>query len=285
MCYNCRMRVLNTKEIENAVYRLALKACNSLTPDCERAIKDALQLERENLSKFALDNILQNNQIAKTENIPVCQDTGLACVMLEIGQEVFLDGELLEDSINCGVRRAYEDGFFRKSVVDPLTRVNTKDNTPAMIHTEIVSGDKVKITFLPKGFGSENMSAVFMLTPAHGEDGIVDAVVNQVKKAGAKPCPPVYIGVGIGGSFDKCAYLAKKALTRPVGTFSDRSDVKQLELKILDKVNKLDIGVLGFKGKNTAIGVAIETYPTHIAGLPVAVNIQCHCVRLESEVL
>lgn len=279
------MREINTKEIENVVYKLALSCCTRLSPECEIALKKASENEKVNLAKFALDTLLENNDIAKKESLPVCQDTGLACVLLEIGQNVVLTGDFLEDAVNSGVKRAYEDGFFRKSVADPITRQNTLDNTPAMLHTEIVKGDKVKITFMPKGFGSENMSAVFMLTPADGVEGVIEAVVNQVKKAGAKPCPPVYIGVGIGGTFDKCAYLAKKALTRPVGEFNKRQDVADIEKTILEKVNSLNIGAMGFKGNNTALGVACEVYPTHIAGLPVAVNIQCHCVRCESEVI
>ena len=204
----------------------------------------------------------------------------MAVVLLEIGQEVVLGGAPLSAAVNDGVRRAYEDGYFRKSICDPLTRVNTGDNTPAHLHVEIIAGDKINVTFLPKGFGSENMSRIYMLTPAEGREGIINAVVDTVKIAGARPCPPVYIGVGIGGAFDSCALLAKKALTREVGTHHSRADVAEIEKEALARVNELGIGAQGFGGTTTAIGVACEIAPTHIAGLPVAVNIQCHCVRL-----
>ena len=211
--------------------------------------------------------------------MPVCQDTGMAVVILEIGSEVCLTGKPVYEAVNDGVRRAYADGYFRKSVCDPITRKNTGDNTPAALHTEIVAGDKVKLTFMPKGFGSENMSALYMLKPAQGVEGIIDAIVSTVKNAGSRPCPPVYVGVGIGGSFDGCAYLAKKALTRDIGTHSDREDIAEIEREALKRINELDIGCQGFHGKTTALGVSCEWAPTHIAGLPVAVNIQCHCVR------
>ncbi|MDE7076855.1 MAG: fumarate hydratase, partial [Clostridia bacterium] len=222
---------------------------------------------------------------AESDGLPVCQDTGMAVVILEIGQDVFLDGAPLEDAVNGAVRKAYADGYFRKSICDPVTRENTGDNTPAAIHTHVCAGEQVKITFLPKGFGSENMSAMYMLKPAQGVDGIIDAIVNTVKNAGSRPCPPVYVGVGIGGSFDTCAYLAKKALTREVGSHSDRADIAEIERIALEKINALNIGCQGFHGKTTAIGVSCEWAYTHIAGLPVAVNIQCHCVRCRKEVI
>ena len=209
----------------------------------------------------------------------------MAVVLLEIGQDVHLTGAPLTEAVDDGVRRAYGEGHFRKSVCDPLTRVNTGDNTPARLHTEIVAGDKVKVTFLPKGFGSENMSRLYMLTPAEGRDGIVKAIVETVKLAGSRPCPPVYVGVGIGGSFDGAAFLAKKALTRDVGSRNERADVSSIEEEALEKINSLGIGAQGFGGKVTALGVSCEIAPTHIAGLPVAVNIQCHCIRCEKETI
>ena len=205
--------------------------------------------------------------------------------MAEIGQDVHIEGKLLSDAVNDGVRRAYEDFRFRKSICDPLTRENTADNTPAALHTEIVAGDQISLTFLPKGFGSENMSRMYMLTPAKGKAGILDAIVETVKLAGSKPCPPVYVGVGIGGTFDTCAFLAKKALTREIGSQNPREDVAEIERTALERINALGIGAQGFGGKTTALGVSCEIAPTHIAGLPVAVNIQCHCVRCEKAVL
>ncbi len=279
------MRTLNTEEIENCIYRLALQAGRNLTPSCLTALREARDTESGSTAGFALNTVLQNAEIAVQEKMPVCQDTGMSVVLLEIGQEVFLTGKLLHDAVNDAVRRAYRDGYFRKSVCDPLTRVNTADNTPAVIHTDIVAGDQVKITFLPKGFGSENMSQLHMLTPAKGIEGVIDSIVQTVQDAGSRPCPPVYVGVGIGGTFDSSAFLAKKALTRPVGSRNEREDVRYIEAESLRRINALGIGAQGFKGDTTAIGVSCEVAPTHIAGLPVAVNIQCHCVRCESEVL
>lgn len=275
------MRYLDTKDIAQKIYELATKACVTLTTPCKEALESAYAKEDEGASKFALGTILQNALAAESDKLPVCQDTGMAVVLLEIGQGVYLTGEPLDEAVNDAVRRAYADGYFRKSVCDPITRKNTGDNTPAVIHTHICQGEGVKITFLPKGFGSENMSATYMLKPSQGVDGIIDAIVNTVKKAGSRPCPPVYVGVGIGGSFDTCAYLAKKALTRDVGTHSDRQDIAQIERVALEKINALNIGCQGFHGKTTALGVACEWAYTHIAGLPVAVNIQCHCIRCE----
>ncbi len=279
------MRIIDTKEIENCVYRLALNAGVRLIPSCEKAIQNATKKESSPAAKFALNTLLENAEVAGKEKMPVCQDTGMAVVLLEIGQEVSLTGTLLKDAVNEGVRRAYKDGYFRKSVCDPLTRVNTADNTPAVVHTEIVAGDKIHVTFLPKGFGSENMSRLYMLTPAKGVKGVIDSIVETVKIAGSRPCPPVYVGVGIGGSFDTCAFLAKKALTREVGSLNPREDVQEIEREALRRINELNIGCQGFGGDTTALGVACEIAPTHIAGLPVAVNIQCHCVRCEKEVL
>lgn len=277
------MRKIDTAEIENAVYRAALHAGVNLTSSCRQALKSACAAEDDGAAKFALGELIKNSEVAREKSMPVCQDTGMAVVMLEIGKEVFLTGKLLAEAVNDGVRRAYADGYFRKSVCDPITRRNTADNTPAAIHTELVAGDKVKLTFMPKGFGSENMSALYMLKPAQGVEGIINAIVETVKKAGSRPCPPVYVGVGIGGTFDGCAYLAKKALTRDIGTHSDREDIAAIEDEALRRINALNIGCQGFHGKTTALGVSCELAPTHIAGLPVAVNIQCHCVRCVKE--
>lgn len=279
------MRNLDTVLIENAVYKAALHAGVNLTSSCKSALCSAYKSEREGAAKFALGELIKNSEVAKEMGMPVCQDTGMAVVILEIGNEVCLTGKPVFEAVNDGVRRAYADGYFRKSVCDPITRKNTGDNTPAALHTEIVAGDKVKLTFMPKGFGSENMSALYMLKPAQGVEGITDAIVATVKNAGSRPCPPVYVGVGIGGTFDGCAYLAKKALTRDIGTHSDREDIAAIEREALKRINGLDIGCQGFHGKTTALGVSCEWAPTHIAGLPVAVNIQCHCVRCVKETI
>ena len=279
------MRNLDTALIENAVYKAALHAGVNLTSSCKTALCSAYESEREGAAKFALGELIKNSEVAKEMGMPVCQDTGMAVVILEIGSEVCLTGKPVYEAVNDGVRRAYADGYFRKSVCDPITRKNTGDNTPAALHTEIVAGDKVKLTFMPKGFGSENMSALYMLKPAQGVEGITDAIVATVKNAGSRPCPPVYVGVGIGGTFDGCAYLAKKALTRDIGTHSDREDIAEIEREALKRINELNIGCQGFHGKTTALGVSCEWAPTHIAGLPVAVNIQCHCVRCVKETI
>ena len=278
------MRLVNTKTVSDCVYRLAIKAGLTLTAPCRRALQTAKKQE-SGASAFALETVIENEKIAQREQMPVCQDTGMAVVLLEIGQNVHLEGAPLFDAVNDGVRRAYGDANFRKSICDPLTRVNTGDNTPAALHTEIVAGDQIQVTFLPKGFGSEHMSRLYMLTPAEGRDGIVKSIVETVKIAGSRPCPPVYVGVGIGGSFDGCALLAKKALTREIGSRHARTDVAQIEEEALEKINALGIGAQGFGGNVTALGVSCEIAPTHIAGLPVAVNIQCHCVRCEKETI
>ena len=277
------MRTVDTKEIEECVYKMARRAGLTLTDSCRAALKNAKERET-GAAEFALSARLENEKTAQREQMPVCQDTGMAVVLLSLGQNVQLTGAPLKEAVDEGVRRAYADGNFRKSICDPLTRVNTGDNTPAHLHVEIVEGDKIELTFLPKGFGSENMSRLFMLTPAEGREGIVNAIVETVKRAGSRPCPPVYVGVGIGGCFDSCALLAKKALTREVGSRHPRKDVASIEEEALQRINELDIGPQGFGGKTTAIGVSCELAPTHIAGLPVAVNIQCHCVRCEKEV-
>ena len=278
------MRTIDTKQIEECVYRLAGRAGLTLTDSCRAALNSAKERET-GAAAFALSALLENEETAQREKMPVCQDTGMAVVLLSLGQDVHLVGAPLKEAVDAGVRRAYEDGKYRKSICDPLTRVNTGDNTPAHLHVEIAEGDRVEITFLPKGFGSENMSRLFMLTPAEGREGIVNAIVETVRLAGSRPCPPVYVGVGIGGCFDSCALLAKKALTRDVGSRNPRADVASIEEEALARINALGIGPQGFGGKTTAIGVSCELAPTHIAGLPVAVNIQCHCVRCEKEVL
>jgi len=276
------MRIINTKDFESKIYEMVRRTCLNLTPCAVKALQKARDNESGVNAKFALSACLENLEIAKNENMPVCQDTGMAVFIIEIGQDVFLEGEYIIDVINQAVRRAYKDGFFRKSVCDPITRKNTTDNTPAVIHTEIVKGDKVKISFLPKGFGSENMSRLYMLTPSKGVEGIIDSIVETVKIAGSNPCPPVYVGVGIGGTFDKCAFLAKLALLRNIGENNSREDIAYIENESLKRINALKIGAQGFKGDTSAIGVSVVTAPTHIAGLPVAINIQCHCVRCES---
>lgn len=279
------MRTISSEEIERAVYRLAREACLHLIPSCRAALERAERSEEGEGARFALSALLKNADIAAEEQMAICQDTGYAVVLAEIGQEVHIEGKLLADAVDDGVRKAYEDFCFRKSICDPITRANTADNTPAALHTEIVAGDKIALTFLPKGFGSENMSRIYMLTPAKGIDGIVDAIVETVALAGSKPCPPVYAGVGIGGTFDTCALLAKKALTREVGSHHPRKDVAAIEEAALQRINDLGIGPQGFGGKTSAIGVSCEIAPTHIAGLPVAINIQCHCVRCAKTVI
>jgi len=278
------MRIVDTKEISNAVYRLARRAGLTLTDACRSALERAKETER-GAAQFALASVLENERTAQREQMPVCQDTGMSVVLIELGQDVHLIGTPLREAVDDGVRRAYADGHFRKSICDPLTRVNTADNTPAHLHVELTEGETIAITYLPKGFGSENMSRLYMLTPAEGREGILRAIVETVKTAGSRPCPPVYVGVGIGGSFDGCALLAKKALTRDVGSRNPRADVAAIEEEALSRINALGIGAQGFGGTVTAIGVSCELAPTHIAGLPVAVNIQCHCVRCEKEEL
>lgn len=278
------MRKINTHLIERKIYEMAMRAGVTLTPSCRAALCAAAENE-SGACAFALNTILENGEIAEKENMPVCQDTGIAVVLLEIGQEVFLEGDNLVDAVNRAVRAAYADGYFRKSVCDPITRKNTGDNTPAAVHTEIVAGDKIGVTFMPKGFGSENMSRLYMLKPSQGVEGIIGAIVDAVRLAGSRPCPPVYVGVGIGGTFDGCAYLAKKALTRDVGAHNTREDIAYIEREALKRINGLGIGCQGFHGDTTALGVSCEWAHTHIAGLPVAVNIQCHCIRCEKVII
>ena len=280
------MRAVQTSEITKQIKEMCIEANHFLTPDMDKALKTAVQTEKANLGKQILCQLQDNLKIAGEDMIPICQDTGMAVVFVELGQEVYIEGGSLEDAINEGVRQGYVEGYLRKSVVkDPLIRENTKDNTPAVIHYDIVPGDKLKITVAPKGFGSENMSRVFMLKPADGIEGVEEAVVTAVKDAGPNACPPMVVGVGIGGTFEKCALLAKKALTRSVDERSDIPYVREMEEELLDKINKLGIGPGGLGGTTTALAVNINTYPTHIAGLPVAINICCHVNRHSVRVL
>ncbi|WP_326910527.1 fumarate hydratase [Sedimentibacter sp. MB31-C6] len=280
------MRNISSINITKAIKELCIEANYYIPEDVITKIEEAKKSEPWSMAKDILDKILTNIEIAKNEDVPVCQDTGMACVFIEIGQDVHIIDGLLEDAINEGVRQGYNEGYLRKSVVeDPLIRVNTKDNTPAIIYYDIVPGDKLKITVAPKGFGSENMSQIKMLKPSDGIEGVKDFVLNVVKEAGPNPCPPTVVGIGIGGTFDKAAYLAKKALIRPLTEQNSEEFYANLENEILEKINNLGIGPQGFGGKTTALKVNIETYPTHIAGLPVAVNINCHVTRHKSILL
>lgn len=274
------MREINVKEITAAVERLCIDSNKQLPDDIENYLHKCAKCETSLLGKSVLQDLEKNLVAAKEYDIPICQDTGMTVVFLEIGQDVHLVGGDLYAAVNEGVRRGYINGLLRKSVVsDPLNRVNTNDNTPAVIHTDIVGGDKIKITVAPKGFGSENMSGIKMLTPSHGRAGVVDAVLQIVKAASGNPCPPMVIGVGIGGDFEQSAYLSKKALCRSTNIRNSDPFYAEMECELLEKVNKLDIGPQGFGGITTAFAVNIETAPTHIAGLPVAVNIGCHVTR------
>ncbi|MBN1037345.1 MULTISPECIES: fumarate hydratase [unclassified Clostridium] len=274
------MREVNVDCIIDAVKELSIKANYFLGEDIRQALEDSRDKETWNLAEDILDKIIINSEIADKEHVPICQDTGMACVFVELGQDVHLIGGNLSEAINEGVRMGYEEGFLRKSVVEnPLKRINTNDNTPAVIYYDIVPGDKIKITVAPKGFGSENMSKITMLKPSDGVEGVKEFILEVIRQAGPNPCPPMVIGVGIGGTFDKSAYLAKKALLRPINIRNDDEYYKDLEIELLEKINELGIGPQGFGGRTTALGLNIETYPTHIAGLPVAVNINCHATR------
>lgn len=274
------IRTVSTSDITKNIKEMCIEANHYLSKDMDEALKKAVDTEKATLGKKILSQLQENLEIADKEMIPICQDTGMAVVFMEIGQDVHFGGATLEDAINEGVRQGYTEGYLRKSVVgDPIIRENTKDNTPAVIHYEIVPGDKVKITLAPKGFGSENMSRVFMLKPADGIEGVKNAILTAVKDAGPNACPPMVVGVGIGGTFEKSAILAKKALTRDVNKHSEIPYVKELEEEMLEKINHLGIGPGGLGGTTTALAVNINTYPTHIAGLPVAINICCHVNR------
>ncbi len=280
------MRTLNVSDITDNIKEMCIEANYYLTGDMKNALKTAVETEKAPLGKQVLEQLQENLKIAGEDMIPICQDTGMAVVFLEVGQEVHLTGGSLEEAVNEGVRRGYTEGFLRKSVVgDPIYRENTKDNTPAVIHYEIVPGEQVKITVAPTGFGSENMSRVFMLKPADGLEGVKKAIITAVTEAGPNACPPMVVGVGIGGTFEKCAMMAKKALLRPVDQHSEISYVKELEEELLEKINHSGIGPGGLGGTTTALAVNINTYPTHIAGLPVAVNICCHVNRHAVRVL
>ena len=277
------MRELDARVITRAVQRLCIQANTRLPQDVKDTIAAARRAEDWSVAQDILDKIIENYSIGG--DTPICQDTGMACVFLEIGQDVHINGPLTE-AVNEGVRRGYTEGYLRKSVVrDPLDRVNTGDNTPAMVYTELVPGEQVKLTVAPKGFGSENMSRIAMLKPSDGLDGVKQFILETVELAGPNPCPPIVVGVGIGGTFDKCALLAKRALLREMGTHNGSPFYARLEQELLEKINALGIGPQGFGGRTTALAVQIETMPTHIAGLPCAVNINCHVARHVSEVL
>ena len=274
------VRSVNVELLTENIKEMCIQANHFLAPDMDKAMRTAHERETKPLAKQILGQLLENLDIAGEDMIPVCQDTGMAVVFLRVGQDVHFEGGSVEDAVNEGVRQGYQEGYLRKSVVgDPLLRVNTKDNTPAIIHYEIVPGDQVEITVAPKGFGSENMSKICMLKPADGVEGVKEAIVNAVKEAGPNACPPVVVGVGIGGTFEKAAILAKKALTREIGVHSELPHVKELEEELLAKINEIGLGPAGLGGDTTALAVNINTYATHIAGLPVAINICCHVNR------
>lgn len=274
------MRTIQVQQITEQIKEMCIQVNHYLSEDMEEALRNAQASEKSPLGCQILSQLQENLKIAGEDMIPICQDTGMAVVFLKVGQDVHLEGGSIEDAVNEGVRQGYTEGYLRKSVVkDPLIRENTRDNTPAVIHYEIVPGDKVTITVAPKGFGSENMSRVFMLKPADGIEGVKNAVLTAVKDAGPNACPPLVVGVGIGGTFEKCALMAKQALMRPVGSHSDIPYVKEMEEELLSRINKLGIGPGGLGGTTTALAVNVNTYPTHIAGLPVAVNICCHVNR------
>lgn len=274
------MRTIQTTDITENIRQMCIEANHYLSDDMKQVFNKAVDNEESPLGRQVLEQLKENLEIASSDMIPICQDTGMAVIFMNVGQEVHFEGDSITDAVNEGVRQGYTEGYLRKSVVgDPIIRENTKDNTPAVIHYDIVPGDKVEITVAPKGFGSENMSRIFMLKPADGIEGVKEAILTAVKDAGPNACPPMVVGVGIGGTFEKCALLAKKALTRDLNCKSDIQYVNDLEEEMLDKINKLGIGPGGLGGTQTALAVNIETYPTHIAGLPVAVNICCHVNR------
>jgi fumarate hydratase subunit alpha len=278
------MREINTTDIIEIIKEMCIKSNYHLSGDIKDALLEAHENETWDLGKNILEKINNNISIAEEGQLPICQDTGMACIFVEIGQEVYIVGGNLEDAINEGVRRGYEEGYLRKSIVrDPLDRINTKDNTPAMIYYDIVPGDRLKITVAPKGFGSENMSKIKMLKPSDGVEGVEEFILETIREAGPNPCPPIVVGIGIGGNFDKVAYLSKKALLRPINIRNSNPYYEALEIDLLKKINAMGIGPQGFGGKTTALGVNIETYPTHIAGLPVAININCHVTRHVTE--
>ncbi|OIJ14100.1 fumarate hydratase [Anaerobacillus arseniciselenatis] len=282
-----KIREISTEKITEAVRGLCMKAACDLPEDVEKLIEEGLEKEESQFGKYSLEKILKNVKLSREEDVPMCQDTGMTVILVEVGQDLHVTGGSLVDAINEGVRQGYEDGYLRKSVVaDPvLDRKNTGDNTPAVIHTEVVPGDQLRIQVLPKGAGSENMGAVKMCKPSEGLDGVVDFIVNSITQAGGNPCPPVIVGVGIGGTMDKCTLLAKKALARHAGEPHPNPEYAELEKKLLEKINKLGIGPQGFGGKVTALAVHIETYPTHIAMMPVCVTLNCHAARHKEAIL
>lgn len=273
------MREIDSKVITKEVKKLCIEGNIYLGDDVIKSFKENLEKEKSDLGKDILNILIENAQIAKETHIPLCQDTGMAVFFVEIGQEIMIKGDTLTDAINKGVSEGYTEGYLRKSVVSPITRINTKDNTPAIIHYEMVKGDKIKIQYAPKGFGSENMSQLKMLKPSDGIEGVKEFIVKTVSEAGPNPCPPIVVGVGIGGTVDKCAQIAKKALFRDIGTHSEDEMIADLEKEMIKKINDLGIGPQGLGGNTTALAVNIETFPTHIAGLPVVVNINCHSAR------
>ena len=274
------MRVIHSSEIVRNIKEMCIHTNYELSADVKNAIIESSKVEKSELGAHILNKLCENLEIASIDQIPICQDTGMAVIFVKLGQEVLIEGDYLEDAINEGVRLGYSEGYLRKSVVkDPIERVNTKDNTPAVIHYELIKGDRVEITVAPKGFGSENMSRVYMLKPSDGVAGVKNAVLETVKLAGPNACPPIVVGVGIGGTFEKCALLAKKALTRDINLRNEKEHIRKLEEELLSEINHLGIGPGGLGGVTTALGVNIETYPTHIAGMPVAINICCHVNR------
>ena len=278
------MKEITFKRISDAVCELT-RACSGLTASCSSAMRAAYDKESNENAKFALEMLMENAEIAKDRGLPVCQDTGMAVVFVKLGQDVHISGGLLTDAIDEGVRRGYRNNGYRASVLDPISRVNTRDNTPAVTHVTVTEGDKLQIAFLPKGFGSENMSRLYMLTPSQGMDGVKESIINAVKLAGSNPCPPMVVGVGIGGTAEKAMLLAKEQLLREIGAPSEDSALAALEQELLLKINALGIGAQGFGGDTSALAVHIGKYPTHISALPVAVNIQCNAVRLSSVTL
>ncbi len=280
------MRELHVKEIENAVREMCISSNYNLPEDVYKKLSESKNTEESEIGRDILENIIKNADLAKENRVPICQDTGMATLFIELGQEVFLTGGDFKEAVNEGVRKGYQEGYLRKSIVrDPLLRDNTGDNTPAVIHLKIVPGDRVKIVVAPKGFGSENMSRIKMLKPSDGMKGVEDFVIQAVSEAGPNPCPPIFVGVGIGGTFEKVAEMAKRALLRSVDDCNPDSSLAEMEKRLLLKINDLGIGPQGLGGRTTAIAVKVETYPTHIAGLPAAVAINCHATRHEERIL
>ncbi len=278
------MKTITFDKIVSAVEKLTF-ACSSVTPSCANAMKCALEKETDENAKFAIETLVKNAEIATEKGLPVCQDTGMAVFFVKLGQDVHIDGGLLTDAINQGVRQGYAKFGYRASVLDPITRINTKDNTPAIIHVDVVQGENLEISFLPKGFGSENMSRLYMLTPSSGLEGVKDCIVDAVQKAGSNPCPPIVVGVGIGGTAEIAMKTAKEQLLREVGASSDDETLANMEKELLERINALKIGAQGFGGETTALAVHIGKFPTHISALPVAVNIQCNAVRTSKIIL